>query len=206
MTGLCSTLKSWVHKISTRIKFCPLDWRTTIHWNVVLAIFQHYNICQDCWKKYQINIWMYHYSQIQGTRSKKDGKQQDKSVPYFQQESGPCPLDERITIHSNVHLVFFQQSWHIFKCWKIARPTFQCMVVLQSRRKKKFLVKINEARISAWNLSKKISTVQLYRFTSSFSNIVVLIQEKTNKAFPTLPPLARSGWGSDHLVWSHHHI
>ena len=28
----------------------PLDWRTIIHWNVVLAIFQHNTICQDCWK------------------------------------------------------------------------------------------------------------------------------------------------------------
>jgi hypothetical protein len=41
---------SWLLQISTRIKFCPLDWRTTIHWNVVLEIFQHNHICQDCWK------------------------------------------------------------------------------------------------------------------------------------------------------------
>ena len=61
-------------------------------------------------EKYNINIRMYGYSQIQGTRSKKDGEQRDKSVQYFQQESGPCPLDWRITIHSNVDLVFFQQS------------------------------------------------------------------------------------------------
>ena len=27
-----------------------MDWRSTIHWNVVLAIFQHNHICQDCWK------------------------------------------------------------------------------------------------------------------------------------------------------------
>ena len=41
---------------------------------------------------------------------RKDGELRDKSVPYFQQESGPCPLDLRITINSNVDLVFFQQS------------------------------------------------------------------------------------------------
>ena len=29
---------------------CPLDWIISIHWNVVLAIFQHNNICKDCWK------------------------------------------------------------------------------------------------------------------------------------------------------------
>ena len=43
------------------------------------------------------------YSQIQGTRSK---KMENQSVPYFQQESGPSPLDWRLTIHSNLDLVF----------------------------------------------------------------------------------------------------
>ena len=37
----------------------------------------------------------------------KNGK---KSVPYFPQESGPCPLDWRIPIHSKVDIVIFQQS------------------------------------------------------------------------------------------------
>ena len=32
------------------LEFCPLDWRTTIHWNVVPPIFQHDHICQGCWK------------------------------------------------------------------------------------------------------------------------------------------------------------
>ena len=49
---------------------------------------------------------MYGYSQIQGTRSNKDGELWDKSVPYFQQKSEPCPLDWRKTIHLNVDLVF----------------------------------------------------------------------------------------------------
>ena len=53
---------------------------------------------------------LYGYPQIQGTRSKKDIELWDKSVPYFQQESGPCPLDWRITIHTNVDQVFFQLS------------------------------------------------------------------------------------------------
>ena len=58
---LSSTLRSWLHEISTRIKFCPLDWRTTIHWNVVLAIFQHNHICQDCWKlpDQNLNVWFF---------------------------------------------------------------------------------------------------------------------------------------------------
>ena len=46
---------------------------------------------------------MYSYFQIRGTRSKKDAELRDKSVPYFQQEAGPCPLDLRIPIHLNVN-------------------------------------------------------------------------------------------------------
>ena len=28
----------------------PRDWRTTIHWNLFLAIFQQYHMYQDCWE------------------------------------------------------------------------------------------------------------------------------------------------------------
>ena len=112
-------------------------------WNIVLAIIQHNHKCPDCWKKYQINILMKSYSQTQGSRSKKDGELLDKSVPYFQQESGPCPLDCKITIQSNGDLVFFQKSWRIWSCGKIARTTFQCMVVFASKIQSKnlFLLK-----------------------------------------------------------------
>ena len=72
--------------------------------------FPTYSYMSRLLEKYQINILMYGYSQIQKTRSKQDGELQDKSVPYFQQESGPWPLDWRINILSNVDLVFFQQS------------------------------------------------------------------------------------------------
>ena len=44
-----------------------------------------------------------------GDKVQKDGELWYKSVPYFQKESKTCPLDWRITIHSNVALVFFQQ-------------------------------------------------------------------------------------------------
>ena len=40
-----SMFHSWLHKMLTGIKSCPLDWRTTIHCNVVRTIFQHkYNV------------------------------------------------------------------------------------------------------------------------------------------------------------------
>ena len=104
--------------------------------------FPTYSYMSRLLEKSQINIWMYGYSQIQRTRLKKDGELRDKSVPYFQQESGPCPRDWRITIHWNVDLVFLQQSWYIWLCWKIARTTFQCMDVPQSRGQNFILVEI----------------------------------------------------------------
>ena len=42
----------------------------------------------------------------QGDKVQKDGELRDKSVPYFQQESGPFSLDWRMSIHLNVDLVF----------------------------------------------------------------------------------------------------
>ena len=53
------------------------------------------------------NVWLFSNP---GDKAQKDGELRDKSVPYFQQESGPCPLDWGIKLHSNVDLVFFQQS------------------------------------------------------------------------------------------------
>ena len=93
-------------------------------------------------EKYQINIWLYGYSPVQGTRSRFLLKVRDRFVPWFSIFFGPCPLDWRIIIHLNVDLVFFQQSWHIWLCWKIARTTFQRMVVLQSRGHNFILVEI----------------------------------------------------------------
>ena len=103
--------------------------------------FPTYSYMSRLLEKYHINIWMHGYSQIKGTWSKKDGKLPDKSVPYFLQESGPCPLDWRITIHSMVDLVLFQQSW-LWICYKTSGTTFQCIVVLQFRGQHFILVEI----------------------------------------------------------------
>ena len=110
-------------------------------------------------EKYQINIWMHGYSQIQGTMSKNVGELWDKSVPSFLQESGPCPMDWRITIHSKVVLEFFQQCWHIWICWKIARTTFQGMVVLQSRGQNVILVEIE------WSQDLRVEHMYNYPLT-----------------------------------------
>ena len=56
-----------------------------------------------------------------GDKIQKEWKLWDNSVPYFQQESGPCPLDWRRTMDWNVVLAFFQQPWYMRLCLKIAK-------------------------------------------------------------------------------------
>ena len=60
---------SGVIELEKKIQYFPLDWRATIHWNVVPSIFQPNHICQGCWKKNWTNITMFCCSPIQGMRS-----------------------------------------------------------------------------------------------------------------------------------------
>ena len=151
-------------------------------------------------EKYQINIWMHGYSQIHGTRSKKDGELWDKSVPYFQQESGPCPLDWRIVLYATVNLVFFQQSLHIWICWKIARTTFQCMVVFQSRGQHFILVEISwsqdlRVELIYWILAEdskmkiactpKLPTIRGWKLNNKFDNLVYMYISYTHVIWRT---------------------
>ena len=96
-----------------------------------------------------------------GGKILKRWKLQDKSVPYFQQESGSFLLDWRTTIHWNVGLANFQHPWYTWFCWKIAGTTFPCIVVLQSRRK---------GPDSCWNLMMPGSQSATY-IIGTFSHI-----------------------------------
>ena len=100
-------------------------------------------------------------SQIQGTRSKKDEKLREKSVPYFQQESGPW----RITIHSNVDLVFFNNLDKYDYVGKLPEQHFSVWMFSNPGDNILFLLKFNKARISEWNI-----TILLYRIISSTEN------------------------------------
>ena len=99
-----------------------------------------------------MNTWIYGYSQIHGTRSKKDRKLRDKSVLYFQKESGHCPLDWRITIHSNVDLVFSKNLDIYYYAGKLPEQDFSVWLLSNPGYKILFLLKFNEARISEWNI------------------------------------------------------
>ena len=85
--------------------------------------------------------------------SKKDGEQRDKWALYFKQESGPCPLDWRITIHSYIDLVFFQQYLQI--CDYVGKlPEQHVSEWLFSNLGDKilFLLTFNEVRILELNI------------------------------------------------------
>ena len=57
----------------------------------------------------------------------------DPGFLKFQQEFESCPLDWKTTIRWNDVSVIFQHN-HVYQgCWKNAGPTFQCIIVLQSR-------------------------------------------------------------------------
>ena len=59
----------------------------------------------------------------------------DPGFNKFQEESGSFLLDWKTTIHWNFVLAIFQLC-HIYQgCWKISGPTYQCIVVPQSRMK-----------------------------------------------------------------------
>ena len=60
-----------------------------------------------------MNICMYGYSQIQGTRFTKDGKLRDKSVPFFQQESGPVPWIGELT-YTQMLIWYFSNNLDIY--------------------------------------------------------------------------------------------
>ena len=138
--------------MSTRIKFCHLDWRTNIHWNVVLAIFQHYNICWDCWKipDQQMSVWLC-------------SNPGDKVQIIVESTGQVCP----VVLHLVWTLSPVFENNHTFKCWSGIFPTILTyMIMLENYQKKHFsvllfsipgdkilfLLTFNEARISEWNL------------------------------------------------------
>ena len=124
------TLRSWLHDISKRIKFLPWigeqPYTEMLFWqfsniNIYIKIVE--NIPDQ-----HLNVWLISKTNFFSV-----------DLHFF----GPCPLDLGITIHSNIDLVFFQKSWRIWLCWKIAWTTLQCMVILQSRGRNFILVEIS---------------------------------------------------------------
>ena len=136
-----STLRTWLHLMSTRIKFCPQDWKQPY---IKMLVWQFSNII--IYVKIigkipdqHLNVWLF---------SNQGDKVQKRKKPTGQ----ICPvLSTRIWTFS-----LGLEDNHTLKCWsgifptiltcmillKIARTTFQCMVVLQSWRQNWILAEI----------------------------------------------------------------
>ena len=55
---------------------------------------------------------MHGCSPIHEEKSLRVSNRGDKSVPYFQEEKGPFPVDWRTTMHANGFLMIFQECGH----------------------------------------------------------------------------------------------
>ena len=142
----------------------------SMHWHIVQAISQHNHICQDCWKNTRSTLECMVILQSKGQGP-------DSCWKYgtdWSRSFGTCPLDSRITINVHVDMVFLQQSWHISLCWKIARITFQCMVILQSRGQNFIFVEIwwsQDLRVEHTELALDGSKNECARTANDFSSI-----------------------------------
>ena len=129
---ICFTLRFWLCTFFTIIRNLSPGWENNHTLKCCSGNFPTKPYMSGLLDKYRTNISMYCCSPFQGTRFKNNGKLRDKSVPYFQQESEPFPLDWRTIKHWNVGPVFFQH-WYMCLCWKTVGTTIQCMNVLQCR-------------------------------------------------------------------------
>ena len=73
-------------------------------------------------------------------------------VPWLSFFFGPCPPDLRLTIHSNVDLVFFNNLDIYDYVGKLPEQHFSVCFFSNPGDKTLFLLKFNEARISEWNV------------------------------------------------------
>ena len=83
-------------------------------------------------EKYQINIWMYGYSPIQGTRSRFLLKVRDRFVPLLFIFFGPCPLEPYIQMliwycqnKISVYACSPIQGTKFYSCWNLMKQGFQ---------------------------------------------------------------------------------
>ena len=98
-------LRSWHHKI-TRIGEQP-------YIEMLFGQFSYKNIIVKIVGKMQDQHFNEPLFSNPGDKINKRVKLWDNFVPYFQQESWPCPLDWRIIMHWNFVLAFFKQPWYM---------------------------------------------------------------------------------------------
>ena len=148
------------------IKFCPLDWRTTIHWNVFLAIFQHNRIRPACSKNTRstfecmvilksrgqglYSCWKYWTDWSRGSQSFLD------IVPWI----GEYPYTLMWYFSNNLDIYDYvgKLPEQHFSVWLFSNPGDKIL----------FLLKFNEARILEWYICNLPGSVILNIFMHIF--------------------------------------
>ena len=126
------------------IKCCPLDCRTSIHWNVVMAIFQHNHICKIVGKipDQHLNVWLF-------------SNPGDKIQKRWRTMGQICPvLSTRIWTLSS-----WLENNHTLKCWSGIFPTILTYMIMLKNCKNNISVygcsPIQGTQFySCWNLMK----------------------------------------------------
>ena len=135
-----------------------MNWRTTIRWNVVLAIFQHNHICQDCWKNTRATFECMVIRQSRGQGSESCWRYRtDWSLSF------PSFLDlvpwiwERPYIQMLIW--YFSNNLDIYDyVAKLPEQHFSVWLVSNPGDTIFFLLKFYEVRISEWTLINQWAT------------------------------------------------
>ena len=111
-----------------------MDWRTIMHANGLLTIFEECFHFYYSWKIFQKTIFMHGYSPFSNPcgQAIKSMKYRGQICPILLGRKGPFHMDGRTTMHANGFQTIFQEYYVYQHSWKIVRNLFACMDVLQS--------------------------------------------------------------------------
>ena len=98
---------------------------------------------------HHLNVWLF---SNQGDKIQILVESMGQICPVVLHLFGPCPLDLRIPLHSNVDLVFSNNLDIYDLVWKLPEQHFSVWLFCNPGNTIVFVLKFNEPRISEWNL------------------------------------------------------
>ena len=107
----------------------PRNWRTLIHFNVVLTVFHITTYLKVCAKLPEL----YFDASLFSNRREKVMKRNMNMEQIWDRFSGPSPRNWRTTIHWNVVLTVLHTPWNMWSMWKTVGTTLKWINILQWR-------------------------------------------------------------------------
>ena len=111
-------------KILKKIKYCLLDLRTNVHWNVVQTISQHLHLCPESWKNARSTFECIIFLPSRGQDRKKSKNYGTNLPPTFNMNQDLVPWIGEEQFIEIMFWHFVQESWYMHLCWKISATTF----------------------------------------------------------------------------------